>query len=144
MNILGIIHLGDEKNVEIIAKANKLDLMNQTGIDSYTLDDVLDAIIAPKREVRGEYPQAALRGDIRKFEDLKIGDELEGTVRNVVDFGAFVDCGVKYDGLVHISKISKNYIKHPKDVLNVGDIIHVYVIGLDMQRHKLSLSMFKE
>lgn len=144
MKILDIKHLGDQENKEIILKANKKNLMKEVDIDSYTLDDVLDAIIAPEREVRGEYPQASLRGDIRRFEDLHLGDELEGTVRNVVDFGAFVDCGVKYDGLVHISKISKNYIKHPKEVLNVGDIIHVYVIGIDLDRHKLSLSMFKE
>lgn len=143
MKYLGIDKLGDSAR-EKVMNADKDKIMKEIDIDIYTLNDILDAFIAPTIDPREEYAQPVLRNDIKHFEDLKIGEELEGTVRNVVDFGAFVDCGVKYDGLVHISKISKGYIKHPSDVLNVGDIIKVYVIGLDMQKHKLSLSMFKE
>ena len=77
------------------------------------------------------------------FADIKIGDELDGTVRNVVDFGAFVDCGVKYDGLIHISKMSNNKINHPSDILSVGDSVHVYVIDIDYDKHKLGLSLMK-
>lgn len=144
MTILGIKELGSSDTRERVSKANKESISLEVGIDGYTLNDILDAFVAPTRDPRDEYAQPNLRSDIKHFEDLKIGEELEGTVRNVVDFGAFVDCGVKYDGLVHISKISKGYIKHPSDVLSVGDIIKVYVIGVDMQKHKLSLSMFKE
>ncbi len=144
MHMLGINELGSAEAKNKIKSADKDKIMEKIDIDKYTLDDILDAFVAPTRDPRDEYAQPNLRTDIRKFEDLKIGEELEGTVRNVVDFGAFVDCGVKYDGLVHISKISKNYIKHPSDVLNVGDIVKVYVIGIDLERHKLSLSMIKE
>jgi uncharacterized protein len=79
-----------------------------------------------------------------KLEDLTIGMELEGTVRNVVDFGAFIDIGLKEDGLLHISKISKSYIKHPKDVLNVGDIVKVYVLNIDLVKGKVGLTMLKD
>ena len=144
MQELNIKTIGDSAAKEAVNSCNKDLLIKNIGIDKYTLDDILDAIVAPTRDPRDEYAQPKLRDDIKHFEDLKIGDELMGTVRNVVDFGAFVDCGVKYDGLVHISKISNGYIKHPSDVLSVGDIIKVYVIGLDMQKHKLSLSMIKE
>ena len=78
------------------------------------------------------------------FEDIKIGDELDGTVRNVVDFGVFVDCGVKYDGLVHISKMSTNKVNHPSDLVGVGDSVHVYVIDIDYNKHKMALSMVKQ
>ena len=77
------------------------------------------------------------------FEDIKVGDELDGIVRNVVDFGVFVDCGVKYDGLIHISKMSNNKVNHPSDILSVGDDVHVYVIEIDYQKHKLGLSLMK-
>ena len=78
------------------------------------------------------------------FEDIKVGDELDGVVRNVVDFGAFVDCGVKYDGLIHISKMSTKRIDHPTDILSVGDNVHAYVIDIDYTKHRLSLSLIKE
>ena len=144
MAYLGLTTIGDENAKEIVSKANREDIISKIGVDKYTLDDILDAFISPTRDPRDEYSQPVLRDDIKHFEDLKIGDELNGTVRNVVDFGAFVDCGVKYDGLVHISKISSSYIKHPSDVLSVGDIVHVYVIDIDYNKHKLGLSMIKE
>ncbi len=144
MAYLGLKTIGDENAKEIVSKANREDIISKIGVDKYTLDDILDAFTSPTRDPRDEYSQPVLRDDIKHFEDLKIGDELNGTVRNVVDFGAFVDCGVKYDGLIHISKISTSYIKHPKDVLSVGDIVHVYVIDIDYNKHKLGLSMIKE
>lgn len=144
MEILQIEELGNIENKDKIKNVDKSKLIKEVGIDSYTLDDILDALVAPMREVRDEYSAPELRSDLKHLEDLKVGDKLKGTVRNVVDFGVFVDCGVKYDGLIHISKLSKGYVKHPKDILNVGDVIDVYVIGVDTIKKKLSLSMFKE
>lgn len=136
--------LGLESAKEKVGQADKAQLRSTLGIDEYTLNDILDAIVAPMRDIREEYSAPKLRSDILHFEDLKVGDELEGTVRNVVDFGAFIDCGVKYDGLVHLSKMSTRYIKHPSDLLKVGDLVKVYVIDIDFNRHKLALSMIKE
>ena len=86
-------------------------------------------------------PKPILRSDVLKFEDLKEGMVLNGTVRNVIDFGAFVDIGVKHDGLVHISELSENYVKNPSDVVSIGDIVKVKVIKIDNDRQKVSLSM---
>ncbi len=119
-------------------------LMKELNVDEYTLNDIIEAFIAPLRDPRDQFAQPLLRSDILKIDDLKIGMELEGTVRNVVDFGAFIDIGLKEDGLLHISKISNRYIKHPKDVLNVGDIVKVYVIKIDLQKGKVGLSMLKD
>ena len=94
--------------------------------------------------VLDEMEKPILKSDILEIKDLKINDKLEGTVRNVVDFGAFVDIGLHNDGLIHISKMSKNYIKHPSEVLKVGDMISVYVIGIDKEKEKVQLSLFKE
>lgn len=142
-NITGDM-FGKESVKEIIASINRISLQQEIGIDKYTLDDILDAFIAPLRDPREQYSQPLLRSDIMKLEDLSIGMELEGTVRNVVDFGAFIDIGVKEDGLLHISKISKSYIKHPKDVLNVGDIVKVYVLNIDLVKGKVGLTMLKD
>ena len=127
----------------IVEHLDRKKLQDQLKVDKYTLDDILDAFVAPLRDPRDKFAQPILRNDILKIEDLVIGMELEGTVRNVVDFGAFIDVGLKNDGLCHISKISKAYIKHPKDVLNVGDIVKVYVLNVDMQKGKVGLTMIK-
>lgn len=128
----------------LIDSIDRRKLREELNIDSYTLDDILDAFIAPLRDPRDQFSQPILRSDILKIDDLQIGMELEGTVRNVVDFGAFVDIGLKEDGLLHISKISKRYIKHPKDVLNVGDIIKVYILNIDLVKGKVGLTMIKD
>ena len=128
----------------LIDSIDRRKLREELNIDSYTLDDILDAFIAPFRDPRDQFSQPILRSDILKIDDLQIGMELEGTVRNVVDFGAFVDIGLKEDGLLHISKISKRYIKHPKDVLNVGDIIKVYILNIDLVKGKVGLTMIKD
>lgn len=135
--------LGSDEMKEAIAKLDKTEISKALALDMYTLNDILDAFAAPLRDIRDDYQGLKLRDDIMRFEDIKIGDELDGTVRNVVDFGAFVDCGVKYDGLIHISKMSSRKISHPSDILSVGDSVHVYVIDIDYAKHKLSLSLVK-
>ncbi|MCR5647793.1 MAG: RNA-binding transcriptional accessory protein [Acholeplasmatales bacterium] len=136
--------LGTKEIKDAVAKLDKMELVKELNTDIYTLNDILDAFVAPLRDVRDDYQGLILRSDIMHFEDIKVGDELDGVVRNVVDFGAFVDCGVKYDGLVHISKMSNDKIKHPSDILSVGDNVHVYVIDIDYTKHKMALSLVKE
>ncbi|GGJ79001.1 RNA-binding transcriptional accessory protein [Anoxybacillus voinovskiensis] len=111
------------------------------GIGELTLKDIVDALIRPERDPRDELPKPLLRKDILKMEDLQKGMELEGTVRNVVDFGAFVDIGVKQDGLVHISKLSKQYVRHPLDIVSVGEVVKVWVDSVDVAKGRISLSM---
>jgi len=122
-------------------KLNNLDKDKITYIDKYTLDDIIKDLVSPLRDPRETLKKPLLKSDILKIEDLHIGDTLQGTVRNVIDFGAFIDVGLHNDGLVHISKISKNYIKHPSEVLSVGDIIDVKVIDINKDKEKISLSM---
>jgi protein Tex len=129
---------------DAVASLDRKKIQEELGVDKYTLDDILDAFVAPLRDPRDQFAQPILRSDILKLEDLSIGMELEGTVRNVVDFGAFIDVGLKEDGLLHISKIAKHYIKHPKDVLNVGDIVKVFVLNIDLNKGKVGLTMLKD
>ena len=123
------------KLVNIQKESNKLE------IGELTLKDIIEELSKPGRDPRDEMPKPILRQDVLKFEDLKEGMILSGTVRNVIDFGAFVDIGVKYDGLVHISEMSEKYIKNPSELVSVGDIVKVKVIKIDMERHKVGLSM---
>ena len=123
---------------------NAKNLASKLGTDEYTIDTILKSFAKAHRDPRDEMEKPILKSDILEIKDLKISDKLEGTVRNVVDFGAFVDIGLHNDGLIHISKMSKNYIKHPSEVLKVGDIISVYVIGIDKEKEKVQLSLFKE
>lgn len=109
-----------------------------------TLRDIVDALKAPGRDFRESMPAPILRSDIFSLEDLKPGMELQGTVRNVVDFGVFVDIGVKQDGLVHISKMSQSFVKHPSDIAAVGDIVKVWVVDVDVVKHRIQLSMLQE
>ena len=135
--------LGTEEMKKAVEALDRVKAQNELDIDKFTLNDILDAFVAPLRDIRESYPGLKLRDDIMHFEDIKVGDELDGIVRNVVDFGVFVDCGVKYDGLIHISKMSNNKVNHPSDILSVGDDVHVYVIEIDYQKHKLGLSLIK-
>ncbi len=116
-------------------------LAAELGIGEPTLIDIVEELSKPGRDPRDELPQPMLRSDVMGIEDLKAGMELKGTVRNVIDFGAFVDIGVHQDGLVHISQITNRYIKHPSDVLKVGDIVTVWVISADIERKRISLTM---
>ena len=113
----------------------------QLNVGEMTLKDIIEELSKPGRDPRDEMPKQVLRADVLKFEDLKEGMVLTGTVRNVTDFGAFVDIGVKHDGLVHISQLSNSFVKNPSDVVSVGDIVKVKVIGIDEERQKVQLSM---
>lgn len=144
MEYLNIKSIGTADAIEKVLGADKNEILKNINVDKYTLEDILNAIKAPTRDPRDDFEGPKLRDDIKHFEDLKIGEKLSGVVRNVVDFGAFVDCGVKYDGLVHKSKMSKKFVSHPKDIVKVGDIIDVYVLDIDLNNHKLQLSMIKE
>ncbi|MBR2990545.1 MAG: RNA-binding transcriptional accessory protein [Solobacterium sp.] len=111
------------------------------GVDEYTLKDIEDAVRQPLRDYRDQFDGALLRSDVLELSDLHIGDKLSGTVRNVVDFGAFVDIGLHDDGLVHISRMSVNRIEHPSQILSVGDIVDVYIYEVDEAKHKVALSL---
>jgi RNA binding S1 domain protein len=111
------------------------------GIGEFTVKDIIDELRKPGRDPREDAPPVVFRNDVRSFEDLKEGMEMSGTVRNVVDFGAFVDIGVKNDGLVHVSQLSDKFVKHPMDVVSVGDTVKVRIIGIDKERGKVSLTM---
>ena len=138
---LSLNDLGTDALKEKILKINKKEVIETLKIDQYTLDDIIDCLIKPNRSIRDQYQTPLLKKDILHIEDLKPGMVLEGTVRNVVDFGAFIDIGLKNDGLVHISKMSKQRIKHPLDVLSIGDIVEVNVIDVDLKKNRVSLSM---
>lgn len=131
----GITKLGEENIVFDEEKVKDL------GIDAYTLKDIEDSIKQPLRDYRDQFEGALLRSDVLEITDLHEGDELSGTVRNVVDFGAFVDIGLHEDGLVHISRMSMNRIDHPSEVVSVGDIVKVYVAGVDLTKEKVQLSL---
>ena len=124
-----------------LSGVNIKDMSQKLEIGEMTLKDIIDELSKPGRDPRDEMPKPILRSDVLKFEDLKEGMVLNGTVRNVIDFGAFVDIGVKHDGLVHISELSENYVKNPSDVVSIGDIVKVKVIKIDKDRQKVSLSM---
>ena len=128
---------------------NKLNTLNlekyakENGIDTFTLEDIVKCLKMPNRDFRDDFEKPLLKSNILNIEDLRVGMKLEGTVRNVVDFGAFIDIGLHDDGLAHISKLTKEYIKHPLDVVNVGDIVTCYVDKIDMERKKVNLTLIK-
>ncbi|MCM2989917.1 RNA-binding transcriptional accessory protein [Bacillus safensis] len=135
--------LGTEQLKEKIAEVKLDKAAEQLDIGTITLQDIIDQLTRPERDPRDEVPKPLLKTDVLKLEDLKQGMELQGTVRNVVDFGAFVDIGVKQDGLVHISKLSNRFVKHPLDVVSVGDIVTVWVDSVDQAKGRVALSMLK-
>lgn len=133
-----------EKLTDLRSKLKAIDIKKtakELEIGEMTLQDIINELIKPGRDPREDMPKPILRSDVLKFEDLKEGMVLTGTVRNVIDFGAFVDIGVKYDGLVHISEMSDKFIKNPSDIVSVGDIVKVKVIKIDKERKKVGLSM---
>lgn len=143
LNDLGF-SLKDVGTDKLINKMDNIDIdnyVNKLNTDKYTLEDVVNNLKRPNRDPRDEMPQPMLKSDVLDIKDLKIGMKLQGTVRNVVDFGAFIDIGLHNDGLVHISKISKDYIKHPSDVLSVGDIVDCYVEEIFNDKEKVALSL---
>jgi uncharacterized protein len=122
-------------SLDIAKTAKELD------IGEMTLSDIIQELSKPGRDPRDSAPKPVLRSDVLKLEDLSVGMVLTGTVRNVIDFGAFVDIGVKYDGLVHISELSESFVKNPSEVVSVGDVVKVKVLSVDLDRKKVALSM---
>ena len=141
---LKITDLGTETATSALSSISVNELSERLSVGKETLEDILAAMMRPGRDLREDMSGPLLRSDVLSLEDLKQGMELNGTVRNVVDFGAFVDIGVKQDGLVHISKLSKNFVKHPSDVVAVGDVVKVWVVAVDVQKSRIQLSMIEE
>lgn len=126
---------------EFVENNNKSALASQIGVGVPTLNDIVDDLLKPGRDPRDSLPQPVLRSDVLDIKDLTVGMKLTGTVRNVIDFGAFVDIGVHVDGLVHLSKLSNKYVKHPLDVVKIGDIVEVTVISVDIAKKRIGLSL---
>lgn len=136
--------LNKEKLSEIKVKLGSINikkLSDELEVGNLTLEDIIKELSKPGRDPREDMPKPILRSDVLKLEDLKKGMVLNGTVRNVIDFGAFVDIGVKHDGLVHISELSDKYIKNPRDVVSVGDVVKVKVLSVDLEKQKVALTM---
>ena len=138
---LSLSDVGTPKLKEVLSSIDLKKISIDLNIDEYTLNDIILSLIKPNRDPRDSMPQPILKSDVLSLKDLSLGMKLQGTVRNVVDFGAFIDIGLHEDGLVHISRISSNYIKHPGDVLSVGDIVDCYVIDINLEKEKVSLSL---
>ena len=137
---IGKVEVIDEKlkNFNLTKEASELNT------DRYTLEDIVKSLKQPLRDPRDSFPQPLLKSTILEIKDLTIGMEVEGTVRNVVDFGAFVDIGLHEDGLIHISKMAKRFIKHPSEVVQVGDIVKCFVVAIDEKRGKVGLALEKD
>jgi uncharacterized protein len=135
--------LGSDRLVEALQQVDVKTWAKRLGIGEMTLADIVEALQKPRRDPRDELPPPLFRKNVLHLEDLKPGLKLNGTVRNVVDFGAFVDIGLKQDGLVHISQLSTGYVRHPFDVVSVGDIVTVWVKAVDLERERISLTMIE-
>ncbi len=133
--------VGSPALIEKVRGINASQYAKELGVGEPTLKDILDALARPNRDPRDDLPRPVLKKGIMSLEDLTKGMELQGTVRNVVDFGAFVDIGVKEDGLVHISKMSNRYVKHPMEIVSVGDVVTVWVESVDHKKGRISLTM---
>jgi len=135
------VEIGTEKVEQALSALDKNALSTELGIGIETLELIFAGLTKPGRDPREEVDPPILRSDVLSMEDIQVGMELQGTIRNVVDFGAFVDIGVKQDGLVHISRMKKGFVKHPSDVVAVGDIVTVWVTEIDIKKGRVSLSM---
>lgn len=133
--------LGTDKLKTELSNINTNQIAEQLNVGVPTLEDIIKSLMAPNRDPRDEFETPILKSDVLSIEDLKEGMKLSGTVRNVVDFGAFADIGVKQDGLVHVSKLSKKFVKNPMDVVSVGDIVEVWILDIDKNKGKVSLTM---
>ena len=140
---MDISKVGTAEIIEALDKIDKNKMIDILKTDSYTLDDVISSLKKPNLDPRDEYPQPILKSDVLDIKDLSIGMKLQGTVRNVVDFGLFIDIGLHEDGLAHISKLSTQYVKHPSDLFNVGDIVDCYVDDISLEKNKVSLSLIE-
>ncbi|MGF9917161.1 Tex family protein [Paenibacillus ehimensis] len=140
---LELSQLGSSELKAMLQSLEPEELAPKLGVGVPTLRDILDSLQRPGRDPREELPAPIFRTDVLQIEDLKPGMELQGTVRNVIDFGAFVDIGIKNDGLVHISQLSNSYVKHPMDVVSVGDVVTVWVLNVDLKKGRVGLTMKK-
>lgn len=138
-----IAMIGTNDLIDKLNKINVEEYSKKINTDIYTLEDVISSLKKPNLDPRDEYPQPILKSNILEIKDLHVGDKLQGTVRNVVDFGLFIDIGLHDDGLAHISKISKNYVKHPSDLYSVGDIVDCWVDDISLEKNKVSLSLIE-
>jgi len=138
---LDINDIGSSKLINALEEISLEEYTTKLGIDKYTLEDIIKSLKQPLRDPRDNFEKPLLKSDILKIEDLKVGMKLQGTVRNVVDFGVFIDIGLKNDGLAHISKLTTNYIKHPMEVVSVGDIVDCYVDDIFLDKNKVALSL---
>ena len=145
LEILGLSlkDIGTDKMVEVLNSLDLNEYKNKLEIDIYTLEDIIKSLKKPNRDPRDDMPKPILKSDVLEIEDLKIGMHLQGTVRNVVDFGAFIDIGLHECGLAHISTLTNKYIKHPSEVLSVGDIVDCYVDDINKEKEKVSLTLIK-
>jgi len=135
--------IGSDKLIKTIDNLDVKEVAAELKTDEYTLDDVIKALKSPARDPRDDFEKPLLKSDILKIEDLKVGMKLQGTVRNVVDFGVFIDIGLKNDGLAHISKLTEKYIKYPLEVVSVGDIVDCYVEEIKLEKKKVALSLIE-
>ncbi|TQK49580.1 uncharacterized protein FB479_11222 [Brevibacillus sp. AG162] len=143
LSMLGISaqEIGSENCKERVQSLDVKETAAKLGIGEPTLQDIVDSLLRPGRDPRDELPKPLLRSDVLQLSDLSVGMKLQGTVRNVVDFGAFVDIGLKNDGLVHISRLKKGFVKHPLEVVTVGDIVDVWVVEIDEKRQRVGMTM---
>ena len=141
---LDVQKIGTSEFAEALSKVDVKNMANELQTDVYTLQDIVDELKHPGQDYRDKLEDIVLKSDVLTIYDLKEGMELKGTVRNVTSFGAFVDIGLHDDGLIHISKMSKSFVKNPNDILSVGDIVTVYVCGIDLEKEKVQLSLIKE
>ena len=141
---LNIMDINTNEFKDSLNRINVKDLASILNTDIYTLEDIVKELLNPGLDPRDELEAPILKSDVLHIEDLKVGMELEGTVRNVASFGAFIDIGLHDDGLVHISKMSKSFVKNPTDIVNVGDIVKCYVSNIDLEKQKVGLSLIKE
>ena len=136
-----VLDIGTPKLIDALNAVDSQNLALELSSDKFTVEDIIKALICPTRDPRDDFDKPLLKSNLLKLEDLKVGMKLQGTVRNVVDFGAFIDIGLKSDGLVHISKLTDKYIKHPLEVVNIGDIVDCYVDEIKLDKKKVALSL---
>ena len=140
---MSITDIGTKELIDKLDNLKVEEYASKLNTDQYTLEDVISSLKKPNLDPRDEYPQPILKSDILDIKDLHVGDKLQGTVRNVVDFGLFIDIGLHDDGLAHISKLSNSYVKHPSDLYSVGDIVDCWVDDISLEKNKVSLSLIE-
>jgi uncharacterized protein len=136
--------IGSDRLIDKFASTDVLKLAKEVGIGEFSAKDIIEELQRPLRDIRDEYPTPTLKSDILHIEDLRVGMKVQGTVRSIVDFGVFVDIGLKNDGMIHKSKLSKSRVRHPLDVVSIGDIVDVYIIDVNLEKGRVALSMFND